>query len=95
MFWLSNINSLPSFTTSEVIVYVEDNKVGSMGNSGLLMAPNCGEGGVTYYLDLGTEKSKTISYSIKYTLQNSTTEYDYAGGTTKVEGGVCKQVMIQ
>jgi len=99
VFWLSSSASLINYPTIDINVYVDGEKVGKLSGSGTLNAPNCGEGGMTYYVDLGSTKDKVISYEIKYTAQTgvgagSISELDYSSGSTKLIGGQCKQISI-
>ena len=96
VFWIHK-DSYIGIPNPQVEVFIEGNSVGTMSTTtNYLTSPNCGEGGVTYYAELNSEKNKIINYEIKYSAQgpNGWTDFLYKTGSTKINGGQCQSVEI-
>ncbi|MCF8294443.1 MAG: hypothetical protein K9I34_00130 [Bacteroidales bacterium] len=99
VFWF-NANTSLFFQNNymdELKVYVDDILIGTMpSNSSYLSTPDCNAGGITYNANLGTAKTKTISFIIKYPVYYpEPAEYDYISGSLQIQGGHCQSYQIQ
>lgn len=99
LFWF-NANTSIFFQDNymdQLKVYIDGTLVGTMpATSSYVAAPACNEGGITFTMNLGKEKSKSVSYEIKYPYYYPEyTEYDYVSGTLVLQGGECLKYQIQ
>jgi hypothetical protein len=99
LFWF-NANTSIFFQQNyvdQLKVYVDDTLVGTMpATSSYVAAPACNGGGITYTMDLGKLKNKTISFIIKYPYYYPEyTEYEYVSGNLSLTGGECLKYQIQ
>ncbi len=102
VFWIDANTSqdLQNSWINELKIYVDGTYVGKMStNSALLTAPDCNAGGISYFQDLGSEKSAIIKYEAKYTPigapgTNPPDEVLYEG-SLKLIGGECQPFQLQ
>jgi len=99
VFWFNASTSifLQNNYIDELRIYVDGVLIGTMpANSSYVSVPDCNSGGITYNCSLGSAKTKTISYSIKYPFYYpEESEYEYATGILLIQGGHCQQYQIQ
>lgn len=99
LFWF-NANTSIFFQQNyvdQLKVYIDGTLVGTMpATSSYVAAPACNGGGITYTMSLGKEKSKSVSYEVKYPYYTPEyVEYEYVSGTLILQGGECLKYQIQ
>lgn len=95
VFWFAPLNTPSQNNVQFVNVYVDNQLIGGMSTNSLLAGPpECGSAGVTYYADMGGEKTKLVSYSVRYTDPGGNENQIYTG-TIQIKGGDCTNLQLQ
>lgn len=96
IFWCMPGNILEQNGVSIVTIKVNGQTVGSLPtSSSQLVAPPCGTTGVTYYLDMGSNKTKIVSYEVLNSTFSPGGGPVILTGTIQLKGGQCVDYKFQ